>query len=563
MFVTIRKHQSWLWIIIIVLVIISFVWYMGPAGSQGGGVGGGGVYGYVNGEPIGRDRFMEAYTEARLRFFLSTGNWPEESQSARQMFDAEQEVARRLVMLDKLTSLGVWVDDVAVARWIAPLFANRETGVYDPLLYRQFITNVLPRGRVSEEAFRQFARNQVGIQHLMELGAVSGSVVTPREAEMEFRRENEQVTAAVAVFASSNYLAQVEIAPEALETYFNNEAARYRVLDKVRVSYVQFLSSNFVAEAETQMAGNTNLNAQLETLYFQRGTNSFTGTNGMVLSIDAALEQLKGEMRDQLALSLAYRASTAFGEQLLLQYEQEPNQNDHLEKLAGEAELPWGITEPFERFYPPADLRVGPDFGTTAFDLSPAQPMSMEPLMGQDGVYLIALKDRIPGYVPPLDQVRPEVITDFRRSEARRLAREAAAEFEAEARAGIEQSKDFEAICTESEVTMIQPEPFSRSTRSIAGLPTAVSSRQLQLLALEMKTDVLSPVEQTPDGAVLVFVSAREPVAEERVKTELADFTDQLRSSRRMEAITEWTRKEMELAQVSGLPEELRGNAGP
>jgi len=563
MFTTIRKHQSWLWIIIIVLVIISFVWYMGPAGSQPGGMGGSGVYGYVNGRPIDRDRFMEAYTEARLRFFLSTGSWPEGSQAARQMFNAEQEVARRLVMLDKLDSLAVWVDDVAVARWIAPLFANRETGVYDPLLYRQFIANVLPRGRVSEEMFQRFARHQAGIQHLMELGAVSGAVVTPREAQIEFRREHEQVSASIAVFSSSNHLAQVEVTSEALETFFNNEAARYRVLDNVRVSYAHFASSNFVAEAETQMAGSTNLNAHLETLYFQRGTNSFRGTNGMVLSADAALEQLKGEMRDQTAMAMAYRASTAFGEQLLLRYEQEPDQSDHLEKLAAEAELPWGITEPFERFYPPANLKVGADFGTAAFDLSSTQPMSMEPLMGQDGVYLIALKDRIPGYVPPLDQVRPEVITDFRRSEAQRRARVAAAEFEAKARAALEQSQDFATICTENEVTVVEPEPFSRSTRSLTGLPPVVSSRQVQLVALEMTADELSPVEQTADGAVLVYVSAREPVVEERVKSELADFTEQLRESRRMEAISEWTRKELELAQVSGLPEELRDNTGP
>ncbi len=559
MFGTIRRHQSWLWIVIIVLVIISFVWYMGPGGSSPGAAGGSGIYGYVNGEPIGRDQFMQAYTEARLRFFMMMGSWPEESQQARMMFDAENEVARRLVMLDKLESLDVWVDDAEVAQWLAPLFADPQTGRFQPQMYRQFLETALPRGQVSEEAFKQFARHQVGIQHLMEAGAVSGALVSPREAEVAFRRENESVKVKLVSFSYTNQVDNVVVEDEALEAFYNKEAARWRIPDKVSVNYVKFAASNYVAEAEAQLVSSTNLSTQLEAMYLQRGTNSFLGTNGVVMSAEAAKQQLRGELVDQVALSLAYKASTGFGEQLLLAYEEAPEQKDHLERLAEGQAVEHGTTEPFARLTPPLELGVGQEFGTAAFALSEVQPMTMEPVVSRDGVYLLTLKERVAGHVPPLELFRNQVLIDFKNAEARRLAREAAAGFLETAKAGIAASKDFDTICAEAGLQVISPEAFSQGTTSLVGLPSGVNFRQIQPLALELAAGQLSDVEQTADGGVVMYGVSREPVSEDRVKTELAGYMEELRNTQRNQAVSEWSRKEMELAQVNSLPDLSNG----
>lgn len=558
MFGTIRRHQSWLWLVIIVLVIISFVWYMGPSSGGPGPGGGSGVYGYVNGEPISRERLMEAYNEARLQFFLYAQAWPEDSPAARQMFDAERQVAERLVMIDKLKALGITVDDRAAAQWLARFFTNSKTGTFDPQLYQQFVSTVLKRGKISEPAFREFARHQVGLQHLMELGGLSGSLVTPAQAEQTFRRETEQLTAELAVFSSSNYLAEVQVTPEALEAFFNQEAARYRVPDKVQVSYVRFASTNYLGEADVRLAGQTNLNLQLEAMYLQRGTNAFRSPEGEPLSPEAAKEKLKEEMRDNIALALAQRDSTAFGERLLSLYEAEPSQTDHLEKLAAESGLPTGVTEPFTRFARPPGLSVGVDFAQAAFDLSTNQPMSLKPLTGQDGVYLMALKERLEGYVPPLDEVRESVTSDFRRSEARRLARAAAKQFVETARAQLKEGSDFASLCAAAGVAPMKPQPFSRRTQSLPGLGVEVTFRQLQSVASELKTGELSEVNETAEGAMVVYVAGREPASEDQVKAELAAYAEELRDTRRREALTEWFRSELDLAQVGGLPEELR-----
>jgi peptidyl-prolyl cis-trans isomerase D len=560
MFATIRKHLKWLWIVVIVLVTVAFVVYMGPTSGMQSDPMASGVYGYVNGRPVNRDRFMEAYQEARIQFFLYTQVWPEDSPAAQEMFDAERQVAERLALMDKLEALRVHVDDKAVAQWIAQVFRDRETDRFSTEIYRQFVDVGLRRGRISEAAFRQFARREVGMRHLMELGGLSGSLIPPAEAKEQFRLQNEQIHTAVALFSLADQLAAVSVTPEGLTNFFNQEAARYRVPDKIRVNYVQFALTNYHGRAEAELAAEPNLALRLETLYLQRGTNSFRDASGRVMTPEAAQEQLRAEMRDQSALAIAYRESTGFGEQLLARYEAEPDRADHLETLATAQDLPAGVTEPFARFERPPGLQVGTEFAQAAFDLSPIQPMSLEPVVGQDGVYLMTLKARVPGYVPPLDQIRPQVLADFERSEARRLAREAAQAFLDSATQALAEGQDFISHAEAQGVAMARPPAFAMTTRSLPGLTADIDFRQLQTVALDLRAGELSEVLETRDGAMITHVISREPVDESRVETELDAFLISLRQQRRQEALSEWFRKELELAQVRGLPEELRSS---
>jgi len=563
MFGTIRRHQSWLWIIIIVLVIISFVWYMGPSSGSGGGFQSarGGVYGYVNGKSIDRERFMQAYNEARLQFFRYAQTWPENSPAARQMFDAERQVAERLALLDKLATLRIEVDDKAVARWIAREFSDERTGAYNPEFYRQFVDLGLRRGGVTEQAFLQYVRHEIGVWHLVELAGLTGRLVTQREAEQEFRRQNIQVQTSLAVFSASNYLNAVQISPEGLTNFFNAEASRYRVPDKVRVNYVQFPISNYLAQAESQLAAETNLQAVLDAMYLQRGTNSFLDASGSVMTPEAAKAQIRSEQLEALALEVAQSECTAFGEKALLAYETNPEDTGHLQRLAAEAGIPSGVTAPFARFERPPGLMAPATFAQVAFELSPVMPMSPEPLVGQDAVFLLSYQERIEGYVPPLDQVRTQVVDDFRESEARRLAREAAASFRAAAAESLSQkSLDFAAICTNAGITPFTPEPFAPITRSLAGLPAGLSFGELQSVALDLRPGDLSRVVDIRDGAFVTYLVSREPADENRLATELPEFMETLRRERERAARSEWLRKELELAQVSGLPPELRSS---
>src|SRR5262245_31911424 len=123
MFATIRRHQKWLWVVIMSATIISFVVYFSPNVGGGRGGGGGGVFsgggsenfGSIGGRSLSREELMQAKLEAYLRYRLYSGSWPGQDDFSRQMFNEDREMENRLLVLEKLRELDVKVSDEAVA----------------------------------------------------------------------------------------------------------------------------------------------------------------------------------------------------------------------------------------------------------------------------------------------------------------------------------------------------------------------------------------------------------------------------------------------------------------
>jgi hypothetical protein len=560
MFASIRRHQKWLWLVIIVLVIISFVVYFDPTYStrssrgRGPSAGGAGDYGSINDRPLSREELLEVHQEVRLSFrlFSGTGRWPEEDEFGRQQFNPDGQAKRRLILLEKLKDLNVQVTDEAAADWIANVF--RDQGKFRMDIYQQFVQRVLAPERYTEADFQRFVRHEVGIQHLISLGSVSGSFVTPREAEALFRKENEQMTAEAVLFPMSNYLASVAIDDAALQQFYTNNMARYRTPEQVQVSYVRYDATNFLTEADQRLAQETNLTTLFQTEYQKRGPDTFKDQDGKVLSQEAAIEQMKGQERTNLALTAAAKTATSFAQQLYDMYDKQPTQTDNLEKLAAALGVQAAVTEPFSRLDGPKELKVLETFSEVAFALTPEQPMASEPLPGHDAVFVIALKRRIPSEVQPFTAVRGRVVEDYRRREALQAAHQAGQGLHAALTNGLAQNKTFEAICAEAKVEPVKLPTVALSTRSLPELEGRVDLALLKDLASALAPGKASDFVPTRDGGVILHLISKQPVDEEKVKMELPAFVNGLREERRREASSEWFRKEAELVRLTGVP---------
>src|SRR5215472_13722360 len=77
MFGTIRKHQTWLWVFIIAIMIFGLIQWQNSLGKSGSGGRGGGDFGVIDGRPITETEMRHAQMEADLSYFLNTGTWPE------------------------------------------------------------------------------------------------------------------------------------------------------------------------------------------------------------------------------------------------------------------------------------------------------------------------------------------------------------------------------------------------------------------------------------------------------------------------------------------------------
>jgi len=386
---------------------------------------------------------------------------------------------------------------------------------------------------------------------LLQLAAVSGSLVTPREAELAYQRQNEQIQVEFALFSLSNHLAEVIIDPEEVARYYTNNLARYRVPERVQVSYVAYDITNYTAEADQKLLQVTNLAEQIEAFYQQRGPDSFQDEEtGQPMTPEAAKEYIKDQERRRAATDAARRDAMSFAEELYGLYEQRLNEQDHLERLAAAKGMQAGVTEPFAQFETPPGLEVGRDFIQTAFGLSPSQPMATEPIAGTDQVFIIALKQRIPSSLPEWSTVEQRVTADYRRTKALEAAHQAGLDFHARLASG-EQS--LQELAGQGNVTWVKPRSFSAATASIPELEAQVNFAQLKQTAMRLAASEHSDLITNSTGGFVVNVLDRKPADESKMKEELPAFLEQFRRDRERVAVSEWFRKLSENTILAGL----------
>jgi hypothetical protein len=340
--------------------------------------------------------------------------------------------------------------------------------------------------------------------------------------------------------------------------------ALYRVPERTRVAYVEFPATNFLAEADKHLAGITNFDAQVENYYYEKGTNSFLGTNGLPLSLADAKQKIKDELRHQSAMIEARRKANLFGTALMDQ-----PQADTLatfEKFAAAQGYQVKLTEPFDRMTG-LDTNIFPaEFRQKALTLNTNAAVVFNPIIGQNALFVIALHSRVPSEMPSFDKIQDKVTTDYRQQQALELARKAATNFYATVTNTL-QKTSFADAAREQNVTLITPPSFSPSTSSLTNLDSRLNLRTLQQFAFVLKPGEVSQILPSAEGAMLVHLRERKPADEAQMRTDLPEFTRRIRVYRQNEAFNQWLRKQIEQARVQPpqkeTPSPTPGQPGP
>src|SRR4051812_37925212 len=152
MFGTIRKHQSWLWIVIIAVTCLSMVIYFQP-GKAGNDQARSGDFGSIDGKKITATEMQGARSEAALFYFMRTRGWPDSPQASKQ-FDWEQEAAKRLFLIRRLDDYNIHSDPDAAAQVAGMIL--RQLGEGHPLSLETFVDQVLRPHNITAEDFQHF-----------------------------------------------------------------------------------------------------------------------------------------------------------------------------------------------------------------------------------------------------------------------------------------------------------------------------------------------------------------------------------------------------------------------
>jgi hypothetical protein len=538
MFGTIRKHQAWLWGIIVTLTVISLFGFFNP-GSRGGGRSENGPdFGKIEGRNITLSEFQEARNEAELGYFLNKLEWPD-VEAKNSGFNLEEQTYQQIFWIQKMKDFDVEINDAAIAE-VGRLFLRRlsmQTQERREITPEDF-AKVLAQRRMSMDDFRRYCEHYVGFMQMFSIIGLDGQLVPPQEARLLYEREHKARATQAAFFTYSNYLGSVTgITAQAVAQFYTNQAANYREPDRVQVAYVSFNVSNYLAQAEHE---NTNWNTIVDTNIRRLGTNYVLYGK----TVAEARTNILARLVRKQAMDDATAKASEFTTELLAM---EPPRPGNLTALAQTKKLPWKITAPFDEQAGPVEFDGGPNFAKIAFALVSDEPFSEQPLVGEDAVYVIALNNRIPSGTPPLDQIRDHVAADYKRIRAVELAHQAAAKFEVTVTNGLAHGKTFASLCAEEKITPVTPPPvyraFTNEVPEIEEHLSLMGAGGYVAVALSA-TPGKAVLGYSHDGAYVLYVQRELPVNEARMRADMPDFLKTVRQVLRQEAVNEWFNRE-------------------
>ena len=553
MFGSFRKHQKWIWILGVIIIIPSFVVFFSPDARLKGGGGGGqatGNYGSVNGKPISLPAYRKSYQETRLSyFFRGNGKWPDNDEATSR--NLERDTVFRILLIDKMNDLDIHVSDAAAARMAKERIGNYPLANFD----KDFLA---PHG-VSLEDFERFLRHEAGIQQLVNVAASSAKLMNPSEAEVLWKKEHQDVQSSVAVFNYSNYLASVPVNPTNISTFYSNRMATYRIPERTVLAYIPFAATNFLVKADEQISKMTNFNALVDEEYIKRGTNAVVKTADGKVDEAASKKKIREEIREVFAMREARKAASDFGNELMDKAAKGPQTVQVFTNFAAEKGYKALLTPPFDRQEGLADTNFPSAFETKGLTLTTTEPISFSPILGEHAVFLIALDHKIPSELPAFDKIRDKVTADYKKQNAQDLARKAGNSFHIALTNGLAQKKTFEQVAKESNVKFTKLPPFSQVSQTVPEVEEAGANLQtLKRLAMDVNPGQSSPFIPTQEGGLVFYMDKRLPVDENKMKADMPEFLARLRLYRQNEAFNQWFRKQAEQAKITLPPHETK-----
>ena len=524
-----RKHSKWLWAFLIVIMSVSLTWW-GAGNSRNGGGSGGDNFGSLYGKKITRQDFINARNEFYLFYWFRNHEWPSNLKSD----DMDQQIYLRLLLTRKAQSLGIHVSDEAAGTAGAAVLHSLDQGGQrtSPDLFESQVLK--PQGFTMED-FERFARNDLVIQQLIEAIGLTGELVTSEEATELYQRDHQELFAQVVFFSASNYFSQVPITPAAVGQFYTNYMAAYRLPDRVQVSYVAFDLSNFLATAE-QKIGKTNLNEQVEANFRRYGMEAAPSAK----TPQEARAYIRESLLRRLALNEAAQKANDFAKDV---FGQTPVRAENLAATAKRDGLTVQTTKPFDIQYGPAEFPASASLIKAAFALTPDEPFA-GPIAGQDGVYVIALDKSLPSEIPPFDQIRDRVTSDYQVMQGSMIAQRNGTNFVHELAAQMAAGKTFAAACVSAGLHPETLPPFSMGTAELSQLRDRAPLNHVKSVALGTPVGRASGFEETETGGFILFLEKKTPVDRPTLDVQLPQFVAQMRRERANEIFNAWLNSE-------------------
>jgi len=317
MFGTVRKHSQPLWIVIIIMVVISFVVYFTPGydpfENRGGTATEADVeLSFARGQVLLERALIMSeqfggFLPPTLNRQVLAGQFPDQDLNR----DGEVDVSgldyaahMRLLRLRKAASLGIIVSDNMVKARLEQMFSNPNDQKFSQDAYTGFLTQyrnagLLGSGKGGEEQFQELIREQITFQQLDNLMTRSVGFFTDEATAGLQARDNKLYTAQAVFFSTSNRTDSVTNFASIATNFYQTVTDSYAIPSKRQIAYVLFPVAPYLEDAEKEIKLDDLVKERVDK--HMNSTNSvdhFTDANGTKLVAGAALDAAYSEVRE-------------------------------------------------------------------------------------------------------------------------------------------------------------------------------------------------------------------------------------------------------------------------
>lgn len=227
-----RKHaKSYLIKFLIAIIAVVFIFYFGYSFRSREGL----KIAEVNGEVISGVEYQKAYRnllEGLQREYKSVWN-----DSLIKVFDLKNRALKNLInrklFSQEARRIGLDVTDKEIQEQILAYPAFQFKGQFDESRYRALLQN----NRMNPEDFEAGIAQEL-LRGKVEQFLSSFMPVTDQEVLDYYTFVNEKVKISFVQFLSENFRESVKVDPKAMEAYFSEHKETYRVPEKVKLSYI-------------------------------------------------------------------------------------------------------------------------------------------------------------------------------------------------------------------------------------------------------------------------------------------------------------------------------------
>ena len=418
---TFQRHTKLVFLFLLVAVTIPFVFTIGAAPGIGN----------ATGKLNKRDFFhLNLGNEEQVRKMMLDAQWSAqfrmnyEAMSNLQAY-ALQRVAG-IALADQLNLPQPTKEQISALVAQLPAFRTQEGG-FDQARYTTFSDSLKTRTDVTAADINRILRDEA---RLSQLGKVVGGpgYVLPYDVKQQLTRSDSTWTIQVATLDYATFNPSISTAEDVLKKFHEENAGRYEIPSRPRLSYVEFKTADFippVAPTEAELRAFYTQNPARFPVPPDADKKDATPTVGADATVDN-FPKVRAQVEAALKNGVGARnASEAANNLTVALYEQKTAgklaaNSPALDSFLAGQRSPAVAIAPYTPDSPPADKPWLAYYGEQISRLNNDRFFS-DPLQTETGFVVLFWNETLPAHTPLFSEVRDRVLADYKEGEKRKL----------------------------------------------------------------------------------------------------------------------------------------------